>query len=82
MKRRKWDTHTKVMIVIKGLKGKPVPELCHEHQISQSLYDQWRTNFWRRQAKLLKTRSVPRKRRACSRRTSGSSSSSASSPWS
>jgi transposase-like protein len=37
MKRRKWDANTKAMIVIEGLKGKPVAELCTEHQISQSL---------------------------------------------
>ncbi len=40
MKRRKWDAHTKAMIIIEGLKGEAVAELCHEHQISQSLYDQ------------------------------------------
>jgi transposase-like protein len=38
MQRRKWNAHTKAMIVIEGLKGKPVAELCTEHQISQSLY--------------------------------------------
>ena len=42
MKRRKWDAHTKAMIVIEGLQGKPGAELCTKHQISQSLYDQWR----------------------------------------
>ena len=45
MKRRKWDARTKAMIVIEGLKGKPVAELCNEHQISQSLYYQWRDQF-------------------------------------
>jgi transposase-like protein len=45
MKRRKWDANTKAMIVIEGLKGKPVAQLCHEHQIRQSLYDQWRDQF-------------------------------------
>jgi transposase-like protein len=30
------------MIIIKGLKGEPVAELCTEHQISRSLYYQWR----------------------------------------
>ena len=29
-------------IVLEGLKGKPVAEICMEHQISQALYDQWR----------------------------------------
>jgi transposase-like protein len=45
MKRRKWDANTKAMIVIEGLKGKPVAQLCNKHQISQSLYDQWRDQF-------------------------------------
>ncbi len=45
MKRRKWDPKTKAMIVIQGLKGKPVAEICLEHQISQTQYYQWRDQF-------------------------------------
>jgi transposase-like protein len=45
MKRRQWDADTKVKLVIQGLHGKPVAELCNEYQISQSLYDQWRDQF-------------------------------------
>ena len=45
MKRRKWDPKTKAMIVIQGLKGKPVSEICLEHQISQTQYYQWRDQF-------------------------------------
>jgi transposase-like protein len=45
MKRRKWDTKTKAMIVVQGLKGKPVAEICLEHQISQTQYYQWRDHF-------------------------------------
>ena len=45
MHRRKWDAKTKALIVLEGLKGKPVAEICTEHQISQSLYDQWRDQF-------------------------------------
>lgn len=45
MKRRKWDPKTKSMIVIQGLKGKPVGEICLEHQISQTQYYQWRDQF-------------------------------------
>ena len=45
MQRRKWDAKTKAMIVIEGLKGKPVAELCNEHQISQAQYYQWRDQF-------------------------------------
>jgi transposase-like protein len=42
MQRRKWDATTKALIVLEGLKGKPMAELCTEHQISQSQYYQWR----------------------------------------
>jgi transposase-like protein len=35
----------KAKIVIQGLQGKPIAEICHEHQISQSQYDQWREQF-------------------------------------
>jgi transposase-like protein len=45
MQRRKWDAKTKAMIVIEGLRGKPVAELCTEHQISQAQYYQWRDQF-------------------------------------
>ena len=41
MQRRKWDAKTKATIVLEGLKGKPVAELCTEHQISQAQYYQW-----------------------------------------
>ena len=30
MHRRKWDAKTKVMIVLQGLQGKPVAEICNE----------------------------------------------------
>jgi transposase-like protein len=45
MKRRKWDPKTKAMIVLQGLKGKPLAEICLEHQISQTQYYQWRDHF-------------------------------------
>jgi putative transposase len=51
MKRRQWNAHAKAMIVIEGLKGKPVAELCNEHQISQSLYYQWRDQLLAQAAK-------------------------------
>ena len=45
MQRRKWDSQTKALIVLQGLKGKPVAELCIEHQISQAQLYQWRDQF-------------------------------------
>jgi transposase-like protein len=45
MKRRKWDSKTKAKIVLDGLSGKPVSEICNEHQITQNQYYQWRDRF-------------------------------------
>lgn len=45
MKMRKWDAKTKAMIVLQGLKGKPVAEICREHQLNQAQYYQWRDQF-------------------------------------
>jgi hypothetical protein len=42
MPRRTWDAKTNAMIVREGLKGKPVAELCAEHQSSQAQSDQGR----------------------------------------
>jgi len=36
MKARKWDSKTKAKIVLEGLKGKPVSQICNEYQIVQS----------------------------------------------
>jgi transposase-like protein len=45
MERRRWDSKTKALIVLQGLKGKSVSELCREHQISQTQYYKWRDQF-------------------------------------
>ena len=45
MHRRTWDAATSTKIVIQGLQGRPVAELCQEYQISQSLDSQWRAQF-------------------------------------
>ncbi len=43
MKRRKWTSKEKLMIVLEGLKEKcSVAQLCNEHQITQSMYYKWR----------------------------------------
>lgn len=51
MKRRKWDAKTKAIIVLEGLKGKPVATICQDHQISQAQYYQWRDQFLANAAK-------------------------------
>jgi transposase-like protein len=45
MKKRKWDAQTKAMVGLQGLKGKPVAEICQEHQINQNLYYKWHDQF-------------------------------------
>ena len=34
MKRRRWDSKTKTKIVLEGLSGRPVSEICNEFQSS------------------------------------------------
>ena len=45
MKRRQWDSKSKAKIVLEGLLGKPVSEVCTQYQISQNQYYQWRDRF-------------------------------------
>ncbi len=39
---RKWDPKIKAAVVLAGLKGKTVPEICAEYQVNQSQYYKWR----------------------------------------
>ena len=45
MNRRKWDPQTEANIVIQGLKGRAMADICMEHQISQAQCYQWRERF-------------------------------------
>ena len=45
MKRKKWDSKTKWFIVLEGLKGRKVADICVEHGITQSQYYAWRDQF-------------------------------------
>ena len=45
MKNRKWDAKTKALIVMEGIKGKPVSAICAEHSLSQGQYYRWRDEF-------------------------------------
>jgi transposase-like protein len=44
-KRRNWDSRTKWLIVLEGLKGRSVADICTDHAITQSLYYKWRDQF-------------------------------------
>jgi len=45
MPRRKWDAQTKSTVVLEGIKGRQVADICTEHQISQAQYYDWREQF-------------------------------------
>ena len=45
MKRRRWDSKTKSKIVLEGLSGRPVSEICYEYGIYQNQYYSWRDQF-------------------------------------
>lgn len=45
MPKSRWDARTKAIIVLEGLKGKPVNDICAEYQISQAHYYRWRDKF-------------------------------------
>jgi len=45
MKRRQWDSKTKSKVVLEGLAGRPVAEICNAYQISQTQYYTWRDVF-------------------------------------
>lgn len=45
MKRRKWDAQTKARIVLAGLEGESVSDLCRRYEIRPSQYYKWRDHF-------------------------------------
>ena len=47
MERRKWDAKSQALIVLQGLKGTPVAQVCTEHQSSQAQYYAWRDQLLR-----------------------------------
>lgn len=49
--RRQWDAKSKAMIVMEGMKGKSVSEICIEHGIAQAQYYQWRDLFLKNASK-------------------------------
>ena len=45
MRRRQWDSKTKTKIVLEGLSGRSVSEICSEYGIGQTQYYRWRDMF-------------------------------------
>ena len=44
-KGRTWTSEEKAKIVLQGLKGRSVAEICNEYQIHQAQYYKWRDKF-------------------------------------
>jgi transposase-like protein len=45
MKPRTWDAKTKARVVLGGLRGRPVSQICSEYGIHNSQYYEWRDKF-------------------------------------
>ncbi len=43
--KKKWSAKEKSLIVLEGLRGRPVVDICSSHGVSQSLYYSWRDKF-------------------------------------
>jgi len=61
MKRRKWTPEQKALIVLEGLRGRPIGELCNEHGISQAQYYQWRDRFLGNAHRVFETATVDKR---------------------
>ncbi len=46
-KGRNWTAEEKAKIVLQGLKGRSVAEICNEYQIHQTQYYKWRERVFR-----------------------------------
>jgi len=60
MKRRKWTNEAKADIVLCGLRGQPLAEICNEHGISQSQYYQWRDQLLSNAGKAFDSNKMPK----------------------
>lgn len=44
--KKKWSAKEKSQIVLEGIKGRPVVDICTTYGVSQSLYYAWRDKFF------------------------------------
>ena len=40
-----WDAKQRTQIVLEGLKGLPLTDLCRKHRIREAQYSEWRAQF-------------------------------------
>jgi transposase-like protein len=43
--KKAWSSKEKLQIVLEGMKGATVPQICKEHGIAQSMHYRWRDQF-------------------------------------
>ena len=55
-KRRQWKAVEKSRIILEGLKGRPIVDICLEYQISQSMYYSWRDQFLSNMGQVFETK--------------------------
>lgn len=56
MERRKWDVKLKAQIVLEGLRGRSLSEICNEYEISQAQYYKWRDQFLSNASEVFETK--------------------------
>ena len=55
-KGRTWTSEEKAKIVLQGLKGRAVAEICNDYQIHQTQYYKWREQFLANVPKVFETK--------------------------
>ncbi len=43
--KRNWTAKEKTTIVLEGLKGRPIVDICNDYGVSQTLYYKWKEKF-------------------------------------
>jgi len=64
---KRWDNKVKFQVVLEGLRGKPVAEICTQYQIHQAQYYKWRDEFFSTGQKLVFSLAGEQKPLACLR---------------
>jgi transposase-like protein len=58
--RRVWSASEKAAVVMEGLKGRLVIDICADYQISQSMYYKWRDQFIANASKAFEMKQITR----------------------
>lgn len=61
MKPKRWDSKTKARVVLEGIKGRKVAEICNDYQVGQTQYYQWRDQFLSNLSKPFETKKTTSK---------------------